>query len=443
VTLRTLDLRGIEPPFDEVLPRPADPGADVRDAVAAVLAEVRQGGDLAVIACTRRFDGVDISDGLRVGEGDIAAARRRIAPALAEALELAYRRIAAYHGHEGTWPDDFESDGVRVAHLRRPVSRAGLYAPGGRARYPSTVLMCAAPARVAGVEDIALCVPPGKDGRVGDATLAAAAIAGVSEVYRIGGAQAVAAMAYGTESVGAVDVIAGPGNAYVAEAKRQVSGTVGVASAFAGPSEIVVVAGPAGPDAPPELAAVDLVVQAEHGPDGLAWLVTWDAATLEAVVAEVARIVAASSRRADLEATLSTAGIACLVDGPDEAMAVANAVAPEHLQLLVEHALQADMLDQVRNAGAVFVGRWAPASLGDYIAGPNHVLPTNRTARFASALRADDFRRHIHAVTTTAAGLRALGPAVITLAETEGLPAHADSVRRRLDALAAGEAGQS
>jgi histidinol dehydrogenase len=291
--------------------------------------------------------------------------------------------------------------------------------------------MCAAPARVAGVEDVVLCVPPAADGKVDDATLAAAAIAGITEVYRIGGAQAVAALAFGTASVPRVDVIAGPGNSYVAEAKRQVSGVVGVASAFAGPSEIVVVAGHL---APPEFVAIDLVVQAEHGPDGLAWLVTWDEGILAAVSADVDRIVAASPRRADLEATLATSGIACLVDGPAAAMEVANTVAPEHLQLMGTDA--EGLFDQVQSAGAVFIGPWSPASFGDYIAGPNHVLPTNRTARFSSALRPDDFRKHIHAVTVTPAALQALGPAVVTLAGTEGLPAHAESISRRLDALA-------
>ena len=435
MSLRLLDLRGSVPPFDEVLPRPKDPGADVHDAVADVLSQVRSGGDHAVIACTKEFDGVDVSDGLRVPPAAVDAALERIDPDLRRALELAFERIVAYHGHESAPPGDFESAGVTVSHLTRPVGRAGLYAPGGRARYPSTVLMCAAPARVAGVASIALCVPPAADGQVDDATMAAAAIAGISEVYRIGGAQAIAALAYGTESVPRVDVIAGPGNSYVAEAKRQVSGIVGVASAFAGPSEIVVVAGP---DAPPEFVAIDLVVQAEHGPDGLAWLVSWDPDVVTAASAEVDRIVAASPRRADLEATLASSGIACLVDTADHAMAVANAVAPEHLQLMVADSDVDALLAQVRSAGAVFVGPWAPASLGDYIAGPNHVLPTNRTARFASALRADDFRTHIHAVRATPAAMQALGPSVVTLAETEGLPAHADSVRRRLDALSGG-----
>jgi histidinol dehydrogenase len=438
MTLRVLDLRGTPPPYHAVLPRPSAPGADVHDAVARILADVRSEGDDAVARHTEVFDKVDVSGGLRVPAEEIKEAAGRVEPDLRAALETAFTRIVAYHADEGTPPGDHVDGGVTVSHLTRPVERAGLYAPGGRARYPSTVLMCAAPARVAGVGSVALCVPPAGDGQVDDATLCAASVAGVDEVYRVGGAQAIAAMAYGTRQVPAVDVIAGPGNAYVAEAKRQLSGVVGVASAFAGPSEVVVIAGPG---AAPAFAAIDVVVQAEHGPDGLAWLVTWDDALLERVVEEVARIVEGSERRPDLEATLATAGIACLVDGPDQALAVANAIAPEHLQLMVPDDAGLAMLDGVQNAGAVFVGDWAPASLGDYIAGPNHVLPTNRTARFASALRADDFRKHVHAVRVTPDAVRALGPAVVVLAETEGLPAHADSIRRRL-AVLAGESDQ-
>jgi histidinol dehydrogenase len=375
---------------------------------------------------------VDVSDGLRVPEAELETARAAAEPDLWKALEVAFGRILAYHEHEADVPGDLVEGGISVSPFTRPVSRAGIYAPGGRARYPSTVLMCAAPARVAGVGSIALCVPPASDGKVDVATLCAAAVAGVDEVYRIGGAQAVGALAYGTASVPAVDVIAGPGNAYVAEAKRQVSGIVGVASAFAGPSEIVVVAGP---DAPPAFAAIDLVVQAEHGPDGLAWLVTWDPALAGAVSDEVDRIVAGSTRRDDLEATLASAGIVCLVDSPARALDVVNTVAPEHLQLMVPEREAPALVDGVINAGAVFLGDWSPASMGDYLAGPNHVLPTNRTARFASALRADDFRKHLHAVRVSPDALRALGPHVVTLAETEGLPAHAESVRRRLAAL--------
>jgi histidinol dehydrogenase len=287
--------------------------------------------------------------------------------------------------------------------------------------------MCAVPAAVADVGAIVLCVPPATNGKVDDATLAAAAIAGVDEVYRIGGAQAIAAMAFGTETVAPVDVIAGPGNLYVAEAKRQVSGVVGVASAFAGPSEVVVVAAP---DTPATLAAIDLVVQAEHGPDGSAWLVTWSEDKAEEVDREVDRIVEASPRRGDLRRTLDKGGFLCLVDDPASAIAVANVVAPEHLQLMWDGA--AELLPLVRAAGAVFLGPWAPASLGDYLAGPNHVLPTNRTARFASALGTEDFVRHIHAVSVDRSAIAELGPYVVTLAEAEGLPAHADSIRLRL-----------
>ena len=286
--------------------------------------------------------------------------------------------------------------------------------------------MTVVPARVAGVEVVVLCVPPGPDGRVADVTLAAAAVAGVDAVYAVGGAQAVAAMAYGTASIPAVDVIAGPGNVYVALAKREVAGQVGVPSAFAGPSEVVVVA-----DAtvPPEFAAIDVVVQAEHGPDGLAWLVTWDEAVADAVEAEVLRIAEVAPRRSDITATLVASGWSVLVDGPDEALAIADAIAPEHLQLMVAGA--GDMAERVHNAGAVFCGPWSPASLGDYVAGPSHVLPTAGTARFAGALTVSDFTRDIHLITADRRALLRLAPHVVALAGAEGLDAHAESVRLR------------
>lgn len=429
MTIRRLDVRGFtgdRRALSEALPRPVDQQDRSSEAVAVIIDQVRADGDAAVRRLTEQFDRVSI-DELRVPAAEVQAALGRIPTDLADALGIAHDRILAYHAHESACEvTDFEDGGVTVRHLVRPVSRAGCYAPGGRARYPSTVLMCAVPAHVAGVEEIVLCVPPGPDGRIDDATLAAAAVAGIDEIYRVGGAQAIAAMAYGTESVGAVDVIVGPGNRYVAEAKRQVSGVVGVPSSFAGPSEVVVIAGP---DARPSLAAIDLVVQAEHGPDGLAWLVTWSDALADAVVAEVDRIVAASPRRADLEATLGAGGYVVMVDGPKQACAVANIVAPEHLELLTDNA--EGLLSQITSAAAVFLGPNSPASMGDYLAGPNHVLPTNRTARFASALRVDDFRRHIHAVSVTDKALDVLGPHVVTLAETEGLPAHAESIRAR------------
>jgi histidinol dehydrogenase len=423
--LARLDVRGQGDRLEEVLPRPETVDSDVREAVASIIAEVGRDGDAALVALTARFDKVEIAS-IALTPDDLAAALARVPDRLREALEVAHRRIVAYHRRDTDEPHDFVTEGVRVTELVRPVRRAGCYAPGGLARYPSTVLMCAAPARVAGVEEVVLCVPPAPDGNVDDATLAAAAIAGVDEVYRVGGAQAIAAMAYGTESIRRVDVIVGPGNRYVAEAMRQVSGAVGIPAAFAGPSEVVVVAGP---DTPADLAAIDLAVQAEHGPDGLSWLVTWSQEKLDEVDAALDRIVAESPRRAELEATLSSGGYACLVEGPEEAIAVANVVAPEHLELLVEDARR--LLPFVQAAGAVFLGAWSPASLGDYVAGPNHVLPTNRSARFASALSARDFRRHIHAVEADRAAIELLGPHVIALASTEGLAAHAASIEAR------------
>jgi histidinol dehydrogenase len=429
MTLRRLDLRdfsGTRRQLRDALPAPVDEQDRSSEVVAAIIEEVRADGDSALRRLTERFDGVAL-DEFRVPVEEIQSALGRVPGPLQDALDIAHDRILAYHAHESANEvEDFESGGITVRHLVRPVARAGCYAPGGRAPLSSTVLMCAIPAQVAGVKEIVLCVPPGPDGRINDAILAAAAVAGIDEVYRVGGAQAIAAMAYGTESIEPVDVIVGPGNRYVAEAKRQVSGVVGVASAFAGPSEVVVIAGP---DTPPELAAIDLVVQAEHGPDGLAWLVTWSEEVADAVTAAVDRIVQASPRRADLEATLDQGGYAVIVNGPKQACAVSNIVAPEHLELLTDDA--ESLLHHITSAGAVFLGVHSPASVGDYLAGPNHVLPTNRTARFASALRVDDFRRHLHAVTVDEKALEVLGPHVVTLAESEGLPAHAESVRLR------------
>ncbi len=430
--LTRIDVRGLQgSELAAALPRPDEPGRAERESVAAIIERVRDEGDRALLELTRQFDGVALED-LSVPDSALHDALARIPESLRQALLVAHRNIAAYHAHELAAVPDFVAHGVRVRHLVRPVERVGCYAPGGRARYPSTVLMCAVPARVAGVEEVVLCVPPGRDGKVDDATLAAAVLAGVDEVYAVGGAQAIAAMAYGTESLRRVDVVVGPGNRYVAEAKRQVAGVVGVASAFAGPSEVVVVAAP---DTPAEFAAVDLAVQAEHGPDGLAWLLTWSEEKAGEVDAALWDLVERSPRRDDLSRTLASGGYSCIVDGATQALAVANLVAPEHLELLFEGAEK--LLGAVRAAGAVFCGPWAPASLGDYVAGPNHVLPTNRTARFASALRADDFLRHVHAVSAQPAAIDTLGPSVEALAETEGLPAHAASIAVRRAALAA------
>lgn len=418
--LTRLDLRG---QADFRLPRPAAGGDEPLEAVKAILAEVRERGDAAVRELTARFDGCELTTPLV----STAGALERIPADLREALEVAAGNIRAYHRAQlGGDQVAHERDGIVVRELRRAVDRAGCYAPGGRALYPSTVLMTAIPARVAGVAEVVLCVPPRKDGTLPDEVLAAAAIAGVDEVYAIGGAQAVGAMAYGTETIRPVDVIVGPGNVYVALAKREVAGVVGVPSSFAGPSEVVVVGDGS---IRPQLAAIDVVLQAEHGPDGLAWLVTWDDEYADLVTAEVARIVEASSRRADIEATLHEGGYAVVVDGPEQAIDVANRIAPEHLELLV--ADPDALLPLVKHAGAVFCGEWAPASVGDYLAGPNHVLPTFGSARFSEALRVDDFLKHVHVVSLDRAALDKVAPHVATLARAEGLTAHAESVELR------------
>jgi len=295
--------------------------------VRAIVEDVKVRGDAALRECTARFDKVDI-DEIRVPVTEIDAAPDRLQPALLGALTEAARSIELFHRHRAPNPGTFERNGIEVDLLELPVARAGVYVPGGRASYPSSVLMSAIPARVAGVEGIALCVPPAPDGSIPAEVLAAASLAGVDELYRIGGAQAIAAMAYGTETVARVDVIVGPGSRRVSLAKLEVRGAVGMPASFAGPSEVVVIADET---VPVDYVAIDLVVQAEHGPDGLAWLITWSEPVLQAVTDAVTRFVEESPRRAEIEATLAGGGYAVLVDGPEAAMAVSNEIAPEHL----------------------------------------------------------------------------------------------------------------
>jgi histidinol dehydrogenase len=423
--LTRIDLRGFDGDVAARLPRPAAPADGPVDAVRDILAEVRAHGDAALVEFTRRFDGVELTS-TRVDPAEIRAAKARIPADVLAALEVAAESIAAYHDAQMPADVDFRRPGVVITGMHRAVERAGCYVPGGRAVYPSTVLMTAVPARVAGVGEIVLCVPPGPDGRVPDVTLAAAAVAGVDEVIPVGGAQAIGAIAYGTETIRPVDVIVGPGNVYVAIAKQEVAGVVGVPSSFAGPSEVVVVADGT---APADFAAVDVIVQAEHGPDGLAWLVTWDEEVADAVTDAISRLVADAPRRADIEATLDKSGYAVLCDSPEQALAVSNFIAPEHLEL--QTADPEGLLPLVRNAGAVFCGPWAPASLGDYVAGPSHVLPTNGTARFASALTVRDFMKDIHVVNVDRDGFETMGDHVEVLAGAEGLDAHAASIRIR------------
>jgi len=427
--LNRLDLRGATD-VRSLLPRPEAGDEEPVEAVQAIIADVCERGDVALFELTERFDGVAL-EALRVPDDDIARALADCPADLRAALELAATNIRRFHETQVVADHVQSGDGVTITGRSVPVDRAGLYVPGGRGAYPSTVLMTAIPARVAGVAELVLCVPPDRaTGRVAAATLAASAIAEVDAVFAIGGAQAIAAMAYGTASVPAVDVIAGPGNLFVAIAKREVAGHVGVAAAFAGPSEIVVVADAS---APPNFAAIDVLVQAEHGPDGMAWCITWDEDVADAVDAAVDRLAAVAPRKAEITSTLTRNGWLALVDGPAQAIEVANLIAPEHLQLMCADAVA--LAADVRHAGAVFTGIWSPASLGDYVAGPSHVLPTHGSARYAGALTVSDFTKSLHVISYEPEALRAVAGAVALLADTEGFVAHGDSVRLRVAAL--------
>ncbi|MGD0983090.1 MAG: histidinol dehydrogenase [Acidimicrobiales bacterium] len=425
--LKRLDLRGRGPDFRDVLPRPnlvdEGPVAEVR----AIVDDVRTRGDVALREYTARFDMVDLGE-IRVPPSEIASSPGRLQPALLAALTEAAEAIESFHRHRPSDPGTFERNGISVELLELPVARAGVYVPGGLARYPSSVLMTAIPARVAGVEGIAVCVPPAPDGAIPVEVLAAANLAGVHEIYRVGGPQAIAAMAYGTETVARVDVIVGPGSRRVSLAKLEVRSAVGMPASFAGPSEVVVIADES---VPVDYVAIDLVVQAEHGPDGLAWLITWSEPVLNAVTSSVASLVEQSPRRAEIEATLAGGGYAVLVDGPEAAMAVSNEIAPEHLELCCDDPRA--MVPFVRNAGAVFLGPYTPASLGDYIAGPSHTLPTFRSARYASVLGVEDFLRRVHVISADRRALERAAPHVAAIARAEGLAAHASSVTLRCD----------
>jgi histidinol dehydrogenase len=421
--LSRLDLRGADADLGDVVVHAADDGSAL-GAVREIIAAVRARGDEALRQLTERFDGCWVGE-LRVPPDELRSALDDAPSGFRAALEYAREAITAYH--EAQVGDDVrvERDGMLLRELVVPVDRAGLYVPGGRAAYPSTVLMTTIPARVAGVPELALCVPPDRDGRIPAATVAAAALVGVDEVYRVGGAQAIAALAYGTESIRPVDIVVGPGNVYVTLAKREVAGVVGIES-LSGPSELVVVADET---ADPELVAADLLAQAEHGPDGAAVLVTWDEKVADAVDAAAARLLADAPRRAEIESTLASGGWAVLVDGSDAAVEAANTIAPEHLELMTSDPDA--LVARVRNAGAVFCGPWAPAAVGDYVAGVNHVLPTARTARFASALRVDTYRKHVHVVTLDRDALARVTPYVEAFAKVEGLDAHGRSVTLR------------
>lgn len=402
---------------------------EIEKTVVAIINDVKDRGDEALVHYTEKFEGFT-PKAFRVSDSEFNEAFKQCSKELVLSLEIAAKRISEFHETQLLSNKSYSKEKIEVSTIHRPVSRAGCYVPGGRASYPSTVLMTAIPAVVAGVENIIICTPPGAGNKVDPATLVAARIAGVQAVYAIGGAQAVAAMAYGTETVDPVDVIVGPGNAYVATAQRVVSQHVGIAAAYAGPSEIVVIADKS---ANPTFAAIDLIVQAEHGPDGQSWLISPEAETLEAILNEIKNLVSKSKRREEIISTFESGGFAVLVDDLHQAFKVANLVAPEHLQLMVNEPKE--YLSSVQNAGAVFLGNMAPASVGDYFAGPSHVLPTDGSARFASALTVSDFIKDIHVIAMDESALRKAASTIRTIAEAEGLEAHAESIRLRTEGI--------
>jgi histidinol dehydrogenase len=409
---------GLEHAVAEAVRALAEVPSDVGGAVADILAAVRHGGDDAVLELTRRFDTPSAPQQTRVPPEQLDAALARLDPEVRVGLDTAItnvRRVA-----EAELSDDItiaQPEGHTVTLRELPVARAGVYVPGGRAAYPSSVVMCCEPARIAGVEQIAVATPPGEDGRAADTVLAACRLCGVDEVHLMGGAQAIAALAYGTAAVGAVDVIVGPGNSYVQEAKRQLAGLVGIDS-VAGPTELLVVADA---DADPGLVALDLAAQAEHGPDTIVAVASAEAALLEAVEAAAARL--AQERPSVQDAPLA------LVRTPsvEAALDFANAFAPEHLELACADAPR--LARSVRAAGCVFIG--GGAAFGDYAAGSNHVLPTGGAARFSGPLGASTFRRRQALVSLPEPAARALAPHVSSVARAEGFPVHAESAEAR------------
>ena len=399
---------------------------EARERVEAILATVRERGDDAIADFTERFDGFR-PEPMAVSPEALEQAWTSLPTNLRDALELAHRRITDFHQRQR--PTDLAVTGPHGEQLGRrwrPVERAGLYVPGGRAAYPSTVLMNAVPARVAGVKDVVICSPAGRDGAVNPVVLAAAHLAGVKTVFRLGGAQAVAAMAYGSESVPKVDVISGPGNLYVTLAKQAVYGQVAIDS-LAGPSEVLVIADHS---AKPDQVAADLLAQAEHDPLAAAVLITTDPALADGINAAVAEQLADHPRQEICEAALRDWGLVVVCDDLESCARLSDSFAPEHLELLVERP--EPLADRIQNAGAIFLGPWSPEAVGDYLAGPNHTLPTCGAARFSGALSVETFMRHTSLIGFNRAALEATGSAVQELATSEGLHSHAESVRRRL-----------
>ncbi len=420
---------GFDAQFAELLTAKREASVDVNETVTAIIADVRKRGDEAVVDYTRKFDRLPeiTRETLAIPAADIDAATAACAPETVEALKMAAERIAAYHQRQLPENARFtDPQGVELGHRWTPVGAVGLYVPGGTANYPSSVLMNAIPAKVAGVKRIVMVVPT-PDGVVNPLVLAAAKLAGVSEVYRIGGAQAVAALAYGTDAIAPVDKIVGPGNAYVAAAKRQVFGTVGI-DMIAGPSEILVVADG---ENDPDWIAADLLSQAEHDASSQSILITDDAAFADRVEEAVTRQLEALPRRETATQSWEEFGAVITVAALEDAVPLVDRLAPEHLEIAT--ADPDALSDRISNAGAIFLGRYTPEAVGDYVAGTNHVLPTARSARFSSGLNVLDYMKRTSLVRCDAASLAAIGPAAVALADAEGLQAHGRSVSIRLN----------
>jgi histidinol dehydrogenase len=419
-----------ETAFAALMGAKREDSVDVDDVVAGIIADVRARGDAAVIELTARFDRMELTpETLRFSQAEIDALVAQVPAHERAALELAAERIRAYHARQmpqdQNWTDEH---GAMLGWRWTPVSAAGLYVPGGLASYPSSVLMNAVPAKVAGVERLAIVVPT-PDGVANPLVLLAARIAGVDEIYRIGGAQAVAALAYGTETIAPVDKITGPGNAFVAAAKRRVFGKVGI-DMIAGPSEILVIADQ---DNDPDWIALDLLSQAEHDESAQSILITDSPVMARAVAAAVERHLLTLERRAIAGPSWRDYGAIITVPDLDVAVGLSNRIAPEHLELCV--ADPDALSEKITHAGAIFLGAWTPEAIGDYVGGPNHVLPTARSARFSSGLSVMDFLKRTTLAKMTPAALRAIGPAAETLAISESLEAHGLSVRARLNRL--------
>jgi len=419
---------GFEAALEKLLDWEQTSDVAVENVVREIIADVRARGDAALIEYTERFDRRTVADaaGLEILKEDCRVALERIPALQREALEVAASRVRTYAEHQKleSWSYT-EADGTLLGQQVMPMDRSGLYVPGGKAAYPSSVLMNAIPAKVAGVKELIMVVPT-PEGEVNDMVLAAAAIAGVDRVFAIGGAQAVAALAYGTATIPAVDKIVGPGNAYVATAKRMVFGKVGI-DMIAGPSEILVICD-GGTD--PDWIAVDLFSQAEHDEDAQSILISPDAEFLDRVSASIERLLPEMPRAKIIKASLQGQGALIQVRDLDEAIEVANKVAPEHLELSVEDPQT--IAARIRHAGAIFMGRYTAEVLGDYCAGPNHVLPTSRTARFSSPLGVYDFQKRSSLIQCSAQGASVLGKTAALLAHGEGLTAHARSAEVRI-----------